>query len=125
VRAGTAPESLSSDLTLFCRGFCVALAGHHSSEDTSLFPLVVEQHPELAPVVAKLMQDHSLLAHLITDFEHALGRAAEAESLLRHLDGIGAVMESHFRYEERQLVEVLDAISADDLDRTTLFGPIA
>ena len=31
----------------------------------------------------------------------------------RHLDGIEAVMESHFRYEERALLSVLDGLSLE------------
>jgi hypothetical protein len=34
-------------------------------------------------------------------------------------------METHFGYEERQLVDVLDALPDDDLDRTTLLGEIS
>jgi len=125
VEDGAEPESVSRDLQLFCRGFCVALDGHHRSEDTSLFPLVVERHPELAPVVAKLTQDHSMLSYLIQEFDHALRTAPEEQALLRHLDGIGAVMETHFRYEERQLVDVLDALPDNDLERITLLGAIS
>jgi hemerythrin-like domain-containing protein len=122
---GGATPSLSGDLLLFCHGFCHALDGHHRSEDDITFPLVVQRHPELAPVVAQLMQDHSTIRHLIRQLEHDLGRAADAEVLRRHLDGIEAVMETHFRYEERQLIAVLDRLPVGELDKTTLFGPIA
>ena len=120
-----ATPNLSGDRLLFCHGFCHALDGHHRSEDGVTFPLVVQRHPELAPVVAQLMQDHSTLGHLIRELEHDLGRAADAEALQRHLDGIEAVMETHFRYEERQLIAVLDRLPVGELDKPSLFGPIA
>ena len=43
--------------------------------------------------------------------------------LLRHLDGVEAIMESHFRFEENQLVELLDTVDHERLDRGALFGP--
>lgn len=38
------------------------------------------------------------------------------------MDGIGAIMESHFRYEERQLLGVLDALDLD-AEVTEVLGP--
>jgi len=66
-----------------------------------------------------------MLSHLIQEFDHASKTAPEEHALLRHLDGTGAVMETHFRYEERQLVDVLHALPDEDLDRTTLLGEIS
>lgn len=113
------------DLLLYCRGFCLALAGHHRSEDHSLFPKIIEARPDLVPVIAKLSQDHSMIDYLITGLEKALANRADAVEQLHHLDGIGAIMESHFRYEERQLIEVLNAAENLGQDRAELFGPLA
>ena len=33
--------------------------------------------------------------------------------VLRHLEGVDAIMESHFRFEERELVPLLDAAVGD------------
>jgi hemerythrin-like domain-containing protein len=103
----------------------VALGGHHSSEDATLFPMVLAGRPDLAPVVARLVQDHNMIAHLIQGLEHAVSTAADSAALLEHLDGIGAIMESHFRYEETQLVGLLDSINDESLTKTALFGSIA
>ena len=35
------------------------------------------------------------------------------EVVLGHLEGVDAIMESHFRYEERELVPVLDGCVGD------------
>jgi hypothetical protein len=125
IEDGGDPDSVARDLRLYCVGFCVALGGHHSSEDATLFPMVLARRPELAPAVAKLVQDHSMIAHLIRGLEQAISTSADAAALLRHLDGIGAIMESHFRFEERQLVGLLDTIDDESLDKTALFGSIA
>jgi hemerythrin-like domain-containing protein len=135
------PESLvANDLQRYCDGFCVALNGHHLSEDATLFPLVLRVQPGLAATVGKLMQDHSMIAHLIRVLEQALRTGDDQGVLLRHLDGIEAVMETHFGFEERQLVKPLDSVdiervnaervnaervNADGLDKTAMFGPIA
>ena len=36
--------------------------------------------------------------------------------MLRHLEGVDAIMESHFRYEERELVALLDIHEGDGPD---------
>jgi len=127
VEDGAATESLAKNLALFCWGFCTALNGHHSSEDSKLFPLVLREAPDLASTIGKLVQDHNMIAYLIVDLEKALSAKSERDVLLRHLDGIEAVMETHFRFEEKQLVVLLDGMAGpiDDLDKTQLFGPIA
>ena len=114
--------SARADLMLYCHGFCAALSGHHSSEDVALFPELSARHPALRPAIAKLEQDHQMIASLLTDFDHALTTPDSPSELSLHLDGIAAIMESHFRYEERQL---LDALSTFDLaaDPRSVLGP--
>lgn len=103
------PVSLAStDLQIYCTGFCLALSEHHTSEDDHLFPAVVAAHPELADLVADLRRDHSMLSHLIRGFDDALAGGSDADGLTRHLDGIEAVMLTHFTYEEKRLVPLLD-----------------
>jgi len=125
VTEGGRAESVSRDLRLFCLGFCTALNGHHTSEDSALFPLVLELRPDLAPVIAKLKQDHSMIEYLIAGLEKAVDSGNGTEEQLRHLDGIEAVMETHFRYEEKQIIGVLDGLTAEGLDKRTLLGPLA
>ena len=125
IENGDQPESIAGDLQFFCGGFCVALTGHHLSEDAALFPRVLESDPELAETVAKLVQDHNMIAHLIQGLQHAMRNSESTEVLLRNLDGIDAVMETHFRFEERQLVGLLDSMQIPGMTKADLFGPIA
>jgi hemerythrin-like domain-containing protein len=99
-----------ADLVLYCHGFCAALSGHHLSEDESLFPALSARHPGLRPVIAKLTQDHEMIAALLAQLGHAVTAAAAPDELARHLDGLSAIMESHFSYEERQLLGILSAL---------------
>jgi hemerythrin-like domain-containing protein len=125
IERGEPGQDLTRDLALYCVGFCAALDGHHHSEDRVLFDLVLEHRPDLAPAVDKLRQDHSMLGYLIADLQHALDRGLEPAAALRHLDGIGSILESHFRYEERQLLGLLDTVAAGPHQPRDLFGDIA
>lgn len=111
------------ELLLFCHGFCTALTGHHEGEDRDLFPAVTARHPELAETVRKLKQDHSMIAHLLTALQAAADRAEPPEELDRHLEGVAAIMESHFRYEERALLTVLETLDLD-ADPHAALGPL-
>ena len=107
-----APDA-ASDLALFCIGFCTALDGHHRSEDHALFPALRAEHPELSDKIDKLMQDHSMLSHLLGALRGAVESDADAETIEGHLDGVNAIMESHFRFEEREILEPLRTLALD------------
>jgi hemerythrin-like domain-containing protein len=117
------PAAAGRDLLLYCRGFCTALSGHHRGEDDVLFPALVAAHPELRPTIEKLRQDHSMIAYLLTALQDSLEGAPTRQEIERHLEGIGAIMESHFRYEERALLTVLESLDlAADVDE--VLGPL-
>ena len=88
-----------------------------------MFPELDLRHPELAEVIARLRQDHSMISCLLTEFDHATASSATAEELERHLDGIGAIMESHFGYEERELLPLLTHLELD-ADISDVLGPL-
>jgi hemerythrin-like domain-containing protein len=116
-------QSARADLTLFCHGFCAALGGHHGREAAALFPQLSAHYPALRPAMAKLRQDHELIASLLTQFDQAVSSDAAPAELSLQLDGLAAIMESHFRYEERQLLGVLSALELD-ADPHTVLGPL-
>jgi hypothetical protein len=119
--AGPRADRPAARLTLPCAGFCRALARHHGAEDRALFPQVLAAHPDLARDVARLAEDHRLLAGLIRDLERVTGRGDPQETT-RHLDGIEAIMESHFAFEERKLAAVLDALALDAASPADVLG---
>lgn len=121
--AGTDDATPAADLLVFCGGFCTALSGHHGAEDAVLFPEIESRHPELTGVLAKLRQDHSMIEHLVGALDAATARGDRSVVIEQHLDGIGAVMESHFGYEERQLLVVLETLDLD-ADIASVFGPL-
>jgi hemerythrin-like domain-containing protein len=116
-------DEAMNDLLLYCRGFCAALDGHHRGEDHTLFPAIAAAHPELRPVLRKLEQDHSMIGYLLSGLRAAVERSAGPDDLRRHLDGVSAIMENHFRYEERQLLTVLEALDLN-ADPSAALGPL-
>ena len=121
--AGEPAQSASRDLLLFCHGFCTALTGHHDGEDRELFPVIAAARPELQDTLAQLTRDHTMIAHLLGDLQSATASAAAPEELERHVTGIAAIMENHFRYAERQLLSVLETLALD-ADPTSVLGPL-
>lgn len=115
--------SARTDLLLYCHGFCTALSAHHVSEDVALFPELSARWPALRPTIAKLREDHDTIASLLGQLDRALGRSAPVEELQQHLDGLAAIMESHFRYEERQLLDILSTLELDAEPQAVL-GPL-
>lgn len=120
---GEPTEPPARELLLFCHGFCTALTGHHEGEDRELFPAIAAEHPELRSTLRKLEQDHSMIAHLIAGLQAATERGLPPDKLEGHLEGIAAIMESHFRYEERELLTVLDTLALD-ADPSDVLGPL-
>ncbi len=119
VLAGDA--GIPDDLLSHCLGFCAAIHAHHTGEDDRLLPRLRDAAPELAPVIDNLIQDHALVAVLLRRIRELLAPRppargpwpAEPGTLVRELDGLTAILESHFGYEERRLSRALDALDPD------------
>jgi hypothetical protein len=100
-------------LATHCLAFCSALESHHRGEDTGMFVELLRQRPDLADTVAKLVEDHHLIASILSRVAELADRAAGSsgpalEAVSRELDGLAAIMESHFNYEERAISVALD-----------------
>ncbi|SBT48743.1 hemerythrin domain-containing protein [Micromonospora narathiwatensis] len=106
-----AGPGLSRELRAHCLGFCAALDRHHTSEDGGAFRVLAEQVPELRPVLATLSEDHRAVAAILTRVEELVTGQAAGPTVRAELDGLAALLESHFSYEERKLVAALDAVS--------------
>ena len=123
IEDGPSEATALRDLLLYCRGFCTALDGHHRGEDSTLFPAIAAAHPELEPVLRSLRQDHSMIAYLLEGLRVATERGAPLSELNRHLEGIAALMDNHFRYEERRLLRVLETLELD-AEISRVLGPL-
>jgi hypothetical protein len=103
-------------LKAHCLAFCAALTAHHTGEDDGAFPALAREFPELRPTIDKLVEDHELIRGIQDRLERLLDGvaeepdAAEAARVRGELDGLAAIMESHFAFEERRIVAALDAL---------------
>ncbi|MEU9740437.1 hemerythrin domain-containing protein [Micromonospora chersina] len=108
--------ALSRELRAHCVGFCAALDRHHTGEDGGAFRALAEQAPELRPVLAELSADHSIVADLLRRIDALLTEAADGRSVRAELDGLAALLETHFTYEERKLVAALNRLTGDPVE---------
>ena len=120
VRAGLGHHRLADDkLLTHCVAFCEALTAHHRGEDDGMFSQLLHERPDLAGTVANLVEDHGVIARILARVRELADNAVVSggtvgEAIVRELDGLAAIMESHFGYEERTIGQALD----DDLPDT-------
>jgi hypothetical protein len=115
---GAPPESRRT-LPAHCLAFCAALTAHHTGEDAGAFPALVERFPELAPVVGKMAEDHVWISGILARVEELARQLAEegtSPRLAGELDGLAAIAESHFSFEERRIAAALDRLPGTAAD---------
>jgi hypothetical protein len=121
-------HALGRDLRLHCLAFCRALTVHHTGEDVHLFPLLAASAPELGPVIEKLAEDHVLIAGLLESLERLTAALPvdpgpdDVAAFEREVDGIAAIVESHFSFEERRIRQALDRLDPAEHRAPDLFG---
>ncbi|WP_406071853.1 hemerythrin domain-containing protein [Micromonospora sp. NBC_01638] len=114
----------SRELRAHCLTFCTALGRHHTGEDAGAFRLLAEQVPELRPVIENLITDHEVVAGVLERVEALLAgdTAVPLAQVRAELDGLAALLESHFRYEEKRLVTALNALTGQPGTAEELLG---
>ncbi|MET7422640.1 hemerythrin domain-containing protein [Dactylosporangium sp. NPDC005555] len=101
-------------LTTHCIAFCAAVTAHHEGEDTGMFAELLRLRPDLEGTIAKLVEDHGMISWIlsrITDLaaSAAGSQGAALDAISAELDGLAAIIESHFGFEERAISAALDA----------------
>lgn len=99
-------------LRAHCVAFCAAVTSHHTSEDGVTFPALAAQEPALAGVLNQLSQDHQLVEDIVRRLGELLASVTPdtVETVRREIDGLSAILESHFRWEEKALVDALNTL---------------
>ncbi|MET9553055.1 hemerythrin domain-containing protein [Streptomyces sp. NPDC006645] len=114
------------ELQAHCLAFCSALTRHHTAEDDGVFPALAREFPELGPVLQQLAHDHHMVTGMLGRLQDLLNGvapapdAAEARRVRGELDGLVALVESHFTYEEKKLVDALNALRVPPPDNFAL-----
>jgi hemerythrin-like domain-containing protein len=116
-------SELSPALRTHCVAFCGAVGRHHTSEDRTAFPALAAQHPELRDTLDGLARDHHVVAGILRRIDQVLTTAHDDPARVRgEIDGLAAILESHFRWEERAIVAALDGLADPALGAEQLFG---
>ncbi|NYI08251.1 nitroreductase/quinone reductase family protein [Allostreptomyces psammosilenae] len=127
--AGGTPARLGVELRRHCLTFCDALRVHHTGEDVGAFPELERRHPELGPALARLREEHAVLARLLAELQALLdddpssgdgsrgdGPARRADRdpdrLRADLERLASELDAHFAYEEEHLLPALRDIPA-------------
>lgn len=101
--------SVGAQLRVNCLALCGGLTQHHTMEDGGMFVGIGNQRPDLAPVLARLREEHEAIAALVEGLDRVLADAGpDRATLLAEVDRLTAELESHLTYEERSLIPVLD-----------------
>lgn len=106
-------DHMEAGLQAHCLAFCSLLTTHHVGEDDGMFRALLDARPDLATAIQNLIDDHAAIAAILLQVQTLATQAktTPAQSLpglRRELDGLGAIAESHFRYEERAICAALD-----------------
>ena len=106
--AGEAAGVQIRGLPAHCLAFCSAVTVHHTDEDSSVFPQLAAEVPELADVLAEISHDHLLIAGILQRVQELVDDL-DRDNLPHardEIEGLAAVLESHFRWEERRIIGV-------------------
>lgn len=104
------------DLRAHCLAFCSALTRHHTGENRDAFPVLAAEFPELRTVLAELRTDHNQLDWILGNLQKLLeSLPAEPDPttsarVRAEMEGLSAIMETHFSYEEKKLLAALNAM---------------
>jgi hemerythrin-like domain-containing protein len=96
-------------LGAYCQSYCGFVNGHHSLEDTSVFPHLRRAEPTVAPVLDRLAEEHVVIHGLLDDVDRALVllvRNADGSALDAVEESLQALADrllSHLAYEEHEL----------------------
>ncbi|WP_328769905.1 nitroreductase/quinone reductase family protein [Streptomyces sp. NBC_00286] len=127
--AGPGTTALGAQLRVNCLTFCQGLHNHHTGEDVAMFPALAARHPELAPVIERLSQEHEQIAALVEELKAVIDTVgpgsegsptpvrnelagtelARRDLVRKEVDRLTDALEAHLMYEEEQLIPILDA----------------
>ena len=95
-----------------CQSYCFSLTQHHTLESAAMFPHLASQDGDLAPVVARLGEEHVAIHHLLEAVDASLvalvARPGDFAGLDATADLLSTALLSHFSYQEQELAAALD-----------------
>ena len=115
------------ELVPHCLAFCAAITAHHQGEDAGMFTELLRLRPDLAGTIGKLVEDHGMIAWILSRItslaaDAAGSHGAALDAISGELDGLAAIVESHFSFEERAIGAALDGGTPDPDWSEQVFG---
>ncbi|AVH57980.1 MULTISPECIES: nitroreductase/quinone reductase family protein [Streptomyces] len=105
---GTTGTPLGAQLRVNCLTLCQGLHNHHTGEDLGIFPLLADRHPDLAPTLDRLREEHERIAELLEELRQAVATEdADPSHVRSEVDRLSTELEAHLTYEEEQLIPLL------------------
>lgn len=103
---------LGAQLRVNCLTLCQGLHNHHTGEELGIFPLLADRHPELAPALGRLNQEHERIAELLEQLRGVLADTEQTEPgrVLAQVERLTTELEAHLTYEEEQLIPLLTPV---------------
>ncbi len=80
-----------------------ALHGHHTIEDTNMFPDIKSKHPDLAFAIDTLTQQHHTIDPLLEKGDVAFANLAHPEFAEALLNELKTFIDEHLAFEEAQV----------------------
>jgi hemerythrin-like domain-containing protein len=96
-------------LGAYCASYCRVVNGHHSLEDSGIFPHLKRSEPGVAAVVDRLAEEHLVIHGLLDGVDRALVDLVQDETgdavdgVARAIERLADALLSHLAYEEREL----------------------
>ncbi len=99
-------------LGAYCESYCRVVTGHHTLEDTGIFPHLRASDPDVVPVLDRLEEEHEVIHDVLDEVDRALvALVADEPGALDRLrsvvDLLTDTLLSHLAYEERELLHPL------------------
>ncbi|GAA3843658.1 nitroreductase/quinone reductase family protein [Streptomyces coacervatus] len=101
----TGSGTLGAQLRINCLTFCQGLHNHHTGEDTMMFPFLGDRHPQAAPVLQRLREEHERIADIVAELRRAVAEGASDPAAARAgIERLTLDLEAHLTYEEEELI---------------------
>jgi alkanesulfonate monooxygenase SsuD/methylene tetrahydromethanopterin reductase-like flavin-dependent oxidoreductase (luciferase family)/iron-sulfur cluster repair protein YtfE (RIC family) len=99
----------------FCAQYCRVVTVHHTIEDRIMFPALQREDRSLAAVLARLGEEHEVIAEVVERLDEALVRMMTEPNGVQHVqrvaDELSDALLSHLAYEENELLGPLSRSS--------------
>jgi len=109
-RIASGDRSAATDVAARWTAFREALHGHHTIEDTAMFPGMRAGDASLAPLFDRLSADHHRVDPLLAEGDVAFAESIRAPSdAARVVDALEALLTDHLALEERHVIPLIRA----------------